>query len=83
METGQWIAGYYGAPLGLTLRCMLPAGMWGSSDVVATVVDAARAGTTGGEPPHPGLADLPACSGPLVEIAAMEHAAWDIRMFAT
>ena len=46
-------------------------------------VDAARAGTTGGEPPHPGLADLPACSGPLVEIAAMEHAAWDVRMFAT
>lgn len=46
-------------------------------------VDAAPAGTTGGEPRHPGLAGLPACSGPLVEIAAAEHRTWDIRMFAT
>lgn len=30
-----------------------------------------------------GLADLPALGGPLVEIAAMDHAAWDVRMFAT
>jgi len=43
LETARWIAGYYGAPLGLTLRCMLPAGMWGSSSVMATLVDAARA----------------------------------------
>ena len=50
LETGRWIAGYYGAPIGLTLRCMLPGGMWGSSDVVATVIDASRAGDgVGGE----------------------------------
>ncbi len=30
-----------------------------------------------------GLPDLPALSSPLVEIAALEHRAWDVRMFAT
>ncbi len=30
-----------------------------------------------------GLADLPALSGPLVDIAAIEHRTWDVRMFAT
>jgi urease accessory protein len=30
-----------------------------------------------------GLADLPALASPLVEVAAVEHAAWDVRMFAT
>ena len=29
------------------------------------------------------LADLPARTGPMVEIAAMEHAQWDVRMFTT
>ncbi len=29
------------------------------------------------------LADLPARTGPAVEIAAMEHAQWDVRMFTT
>ena len=43
LETAQWIAGYYGAPIGLTLRCMLPAGMWGASSVMATLVDADKA----------------------------------------
>ena len=27
LETARWMAGYYGAPLGLALRCMLPGGM--------------------------------------------------------
>ncbi|MGE5090645.1 MAG: primosomal protein N' [Bacillota bacterium] len=43
LETASWIAGYYGAPIGLTLRCMLPAGMWGSSSVVARLISADRA----------------------------------------
>ena len=38
LETAQWVAGYYGAPLGLTLKAMLPGGMWGESTVVATLV---------------------------------------------
>jgi urease accessory protein len=46
-------------------------------------VDAGRVGTTRGGPDHAGLADLPACSAPLVEIAAVEHRSWDVRMFAT
>ena len=29
LETARWMAGYYGAPLGLALKCMLPGGMWG------------------------------------------------------
>ena len=31
LETVQWIASYYGAPLGLALRAAVPAGTWGSS----------------------------------------------------
>ncbi|MGH7534992.1 MAG: hypothetical protein ACREMG_05345, partial [Gemmatimonadales bacterium] len=34
LSTAEWVAGYYGAPLGLTLRCMLPAGLWGESRVI-------------------------------------------------
>ena len=43
LGTAEWIAGYYGAPIGRTLRTVLPAGFWGTSQVVARVVDAARA----------------------------------------
>ncbi len=46
LATAEWIAGYYGAPLGLTLKCMLPAGLWGASKVVAVVTPGAR--STGG-----------------------------------
>jgi primosomal protein N' (replication factor Y) len=35
LATAQWIAGYYGAPLGLTLKAMLPGGLWGESQVIA------------------------------------------------
>ena len=38
LETAHWVAGYYGAPLGLTLKAMLPAAMWGESTVVARLV---------------------------------------------
>ncbi len=34
LETARWIAGYYGAPIGLTLKAMLPAGLWGASRVM-------------------------------------------------
>ena len=46
LATGSWIAGYYGAPIGLTLRAMLPAGMWGESRVIAALTG--RGGPTGG-----------------------------------
>ncbi|MGH7578876.1 MAG: replication restart helicase PriA [Gemmatimonadales bacterium] len=35
LATARWISGYYGAPLGLTLKAMLPAGLWGESQVAA------------------------------------------------
>jgi primosomal protein N' (replication factor Y) len=46
LATARWIAGYYGAPVGLTLKAMLPAGMWGASQVVAVRISGAR--DTGG-----------------------------------
>ena len=36
LATARWIAEYYGSPLGLTLKCMLPAGLWGESQVIAS-----------------------------------------------
>ena len=34
LKTAEWMAGYYGAPIGLALRAMLPAALWGASRVV-------------------------------------------------
>lgn len=49
LETARWISGYYGAPLGLTLRAMLPSAMWGASHVVAVLGDSAPPGGVAGE----------------------------------
>ncbi|HEX5387231.1 MAG TPA: primosomal protein N' [Gemmatimonadales bacterium] len=46
LRAAEWMAGYYGAPLGLALRAALPAGLWGASRVVATLERAPR--TVGG-----------------------------------
>ena len=35
LATARWMAEYYGSPIGLTLKSMLPAGLWGESQVVA------------------------------------------------
>ena len=35
LATARWMADYYGSPIGLTLKAMLPAGLWGESQVVA------------------------------------------------
>jgi primosomal protein N' (replication factor Y) len=37
LATAEWMAGYYGAPLGLTLKSILPGGMWGESQVIVTL----------------------------------------------
>jgi primosomal protein N' (replication factor Y) (superfamily II helicase) len=37
LATAAWIAGYYGAPLGLTLKAILPGGMWGESQVIVSL----------------------------------------------
>ena len=47
------------------------------ADVASAVVDEAVAWSTAE------LVDLPARTGPLVEIAAVEHRSWDLRLFAT
>jgi primosomal protein N' (replication factor Y) len=46
LATAEWIAGYYAAPLGLTLKSILPAGMWGESQVIVSLRNGSR--STGG-----------------------------------
>ncbi|HZA97883.1 MAG TPA: DEAD/DEAH box helicase, partial [Gemmatimonadales bacterium] len=43
LATAAWIAGYYGAPLGLTLKAILPRGMWGESQVIVSLRNGSRA----------------------------------------
>lgn len=47
LRTAEWLAGYYGAPLGMALRAMLPAGLWGESRLLLRLT---------GPPPGGGLA---------------------------
>jgi primosomal protein N' (replication factor Y) len=37
LDTARWMADYYGAPIGLALRCMLPGGLWGASQVIMSL----------------------------------------------
>ncbi len=48
LRTAEWIAGYYGAPIGLTLRAMLPSALWGASRVWLKVTGGRAAGRVGG-----------------------------------
>jgi primosomal protein N' (replication factor Y) (superfamily II helicase) len=43
LSTAEWMAGYYGAPLGLTLRSVLPGGMWGESQVMISLRNGSHA----------------------------------------
>ena len=45
-DTARWMAGYYAAPLGTTLRCLLPGPLWGESQAIITLA-AGRARTGG------------------------------------
>ncbi len=50
LRTVEWMAGYYGAPIGLALKAALPAGLWGSSEVIVEIAAARRVpGGTGAE----------------------------------
>ncbi|HEY5940071.1 MAG TPA: primosomal protein N', partial [Gemmatimonadales bacterium] len=42
LATAGWMAGYYGAPLGLTLKSVLPGGMWGESQVIVSLRNGSR-----------------------------------------
>jgi primosomal protein N' (replication factor Y) len=46
LATAEWMAGYYGAPLGLALKSVLPGGMWGESQVIVSIHNGNR--VTGG-----------------------------------
>ena len=37
LGTATWMSGYYGSPLGLTLKSILPGGMWGESQVIVSL----------------------------------------------
>jgi primosomal protein N' (replication factor Y) len=49
LATAEWIGRYYGAPLGLALRAMLPGGMWGRSSVNLRLLASAGIGGVAGE----------------------------------
>ena len=43
LALARWLSGYYAAPLGVALRAMLPAALWGRSRLVAELRAPARA----------------------------------------
>jgi primosomal protein N' (replication factor Y) (superfamily II helicase) len=43
LDLARWLSGYYAVPLGLALRAMLPAALWGRSRLVAELREPARA----------------------------------------
>ena len=49
LETARWMSRYYGAPLGLCLRVMLPPGFWGRSSVRVRVLESRDLGGVAGE----------------------------------
>ena len=43
LATADWISGYYAAPIGLTLKSILPGGMWGESQIIVSLRNGTRA----------------------------------------
>jgi primosomal protein N' (replication factor Y) len=77
LRTVEWMAGYYGAPIGLALKAALPAGLWGSSEVIVEIAAAHRVpGGTGAE--ILGWLERKGGSAPVGSIArGMKRAVWD------
>lgn len=78
LRVAEWIARYYGAPLGLALRAMLPAALWGASRFrLQTVVGAGVPGGVAGE-----LLDWLESRGGDADMAAAQRAfkkpLWDV-----
>ncbi|NOT07956.1 MAG: primosomal protein N', partial [Gemmatimonadales bacterium] len=48
LRIAEWMAGYYGAPIGLAMRAMLPAALWGASRVDLVLLDGQAARRLGG-----------------------------------
>ena len=50
LKTAEWLSGYYGAPLGIALKAMLPGPLWGESEVALVLTGGGPAtGGTAGE----------------------------------
>ncbi len=76
LETAGWISGYYGVPLGLTLRAMLPGAMWGASKVIAELTGSAPGGGVAGE--IVAYLDRKGGEAPVATIArALKRPVWD------
>ncbi|MGQ0703311.1 MAG: replication restart helicase PriA [Gemmatimonadales bacterium] len=48
LRTAEWMAGYYGAPIGIALKAMLPPGLWGESKVLLRAVGRSGGRAVGG-----------------------------------
>jgi primosomal protein N' (replication factor Y) (superfamily II helicase) len=48
LRTAEWMAGYYGAPIGVALRAMLPSALWGESHLLIRSTGVWSAGRLGG-----------------------------------
>jgi primosomal protein N' (replication factor Y) len=78
LETARWISGYYAAPIGLTLKAMLPSALWGESRVVATLVPGASRGAGGFGGDVLAWLDRKGGSGPVSAIGrALKRPAWE------
>jgi len=76
LEVITWIAGYYGAPLGLALRAALPAAMWGESRVIAVLTGETIPGGVAGEVAR--WLERRGGEGPVPAIArALKRPVWD------
>ncbi len=76
LAAAHWVSGYYGAPIGLTLRAMLPAAMWGASRVIATLSRSAPPGGVAGE--VAAFLDRKGGEAPVTSIArALQRPVWD------
>ncbi|HWA16427.1 MAG TPA: hypothetical protein VG817_08335, partial [Gemmatimonadales bacterium] len=76
LEVARWISGYYGAPIGLVLRAMLPGPLWGESKVIATLKGKGVPGGVAGEVCN--YLDRKGGSAPVATIArALKRPVWD------
>lgn len=76
LGAAHWVSGYYGAPIGLTLRAMLPGAMWGVSRVIATLTGTAPPGGVAGE--VAAFLDRKGGEAPVAGIArALKRPVWD------
>ncbi|MDZ4674525.1 MAG: primosomal protein N', partial [Gemmatimonadota bacterium] len=49
LRTAEWMAGYYGAPIGLALRAVLPGGLWGESQILIRALGRSPGGGLAGQ----------------------------------